>query len=257
MRPERDDRAVGEQPAERDGRHLPSGEDELGSWREVLHEHRERVDGISIVQDVDVVDHEDERPRPPGERPRQPREREPDEGLPGLGRPREDAGPEDDDLIQRHHDVREEPGRVVVRVVDRHPDERSFVLLAPLGQQRRLPVPRRTDDQDERRALGRAELLEEPRTGDQPGTGRRHVQLRLERNEPRRHPPRPHLRGPHVLGRGAHDRPRLPQDRWRLTAAPKPIAFPTASSRGMVISVFTLVRGFTRVTPDLPTADRL
>src|SRR5205085_914370 len=81
--------------------------------------------------------------------------------------------------------VPQQDDRVVVALIDRDPDERPWISLGPLTQQRGLAVPGRRDDRRDSTRRRRAEPVDErrPRNGSRPEA--RRLDLRLEDVEQR------------------------------------------------------------------------
>ena len=104
------------------------------------HDHALRLPREQVMQ---VVEHEHERLLAQLER---------------VGQLGERGG----DVVERVRDRGHEPIRVVVQLVDGQPRDGSRVLLEPVLEQRRLPVPRGRDEQRERHVGRLREAAEQP-----------------------------------------------------------------------------------------------
>ena len=76
-------------------------------------------------------------------------------------------------------DVRPQPNRIVVELVEGDPCERVTTALAPAAHGRRLPVPGRRRDERQPRVAASLQCLPDPRPVDHAGTNTRNRQLRL------------------------------------------------------------------------------
>jgi hypothetical protein len=85
---------------------------------------------------------------------------------------------------ERLDDVRPQHDRVVVALVERHPGDgpAARLVLAPGGEQRRLPEPGRAGDEAEPQAAAVAQPREEPLTRHRLRRHERRVQLRDEQD---------------------------------------------------------------------------
>ena len=126
--------------------------------------HRPRVDQVVVVQDQ----HHFVAPGSGGELIDQGRHR-PLEGW-RCGWTKQGAGQLGDaglDAVKGRDGVAPEARRVVVASVERYPGRRPLAGLAPVGEQGRLPEPRRGADEDERPLQPLVELLHEPGARDE------------------------------------------------------------------------------------------
>ena len=114
----------------------PRGERQHRGRREVVGDGRERGDRAAIVEHVHVVEDEHER------------------------RVRAAAARRGGDRAPRR---RQQPVRIVVAFVERHPGERAPVALAPFQEQGRLAVSGRRHEHRDRRSARRAQRMHEPR----------------------------------------------------------------------------------------------
>ena len=151
--------AVREHARERERRIAPARQHEVRTVRHVAGEDFDQLDRARVVDEMDVVEHEQERERPVGEDVAEPGEADAREvGLRHCQRG-ERLPVQWFDRVERERDVREERRRVVVLLGDREPRERPLGRRCHLADEGRLPVPRRRDDQRDRRVA----LLELPR----------------------------------------------------------------------------------------------
>ena len=189
------------EPCQRERGLFAACEHEQRAWRDVQRKGVDHVEGARVRERMDVVEHDDHRGFQRRDRRAEPRDRcRPQRVSPGR-HATEHSSVDGLDSVQRRRDVAEEHDRVVVGVVERHPDERPHVLVRPLGEQRRLAVPGRRRDADvarlgcsrgvaRRAASGAASPAAAPELRASTGTGRR----RPSRPTPWRGPGPPRVR---------------------------------------------------------------
>ncbi len=148
----------------------------------MIGQDRQRIPAFPVLQQVHVIQHQHHRHGHRGERRPQPRhDRAGHRSWPARPARRTPARPTGCTAIQRCRHVAEQDLRVVVPLVDRHPGERPAVTRGPLRQQRRLPVPRRRDDRDDRSGVLPRQAVDQGRPGDRPGPDQGTAELRWRR----------------------------------------------------------------------------
>ena len=124
---------------------LPAaGSHDLRAVRHRVGDRHDHALRLRRAQVVEVVEHEHERLLAQLER---------------VGQLDERGGLE---VVERARDRGHEPIRVVVELVDGEPRDRPRILLEPVLEQRRLPVPRGRDEQRERHVGRLREAAEQP-----------------------------------------------------------------------------------------------
>ena len=148
VRTELDAPVLAAQPAEAERQPGPDRDVEPG--RQPRRERADEVHRLDVAQLMDVVEYQHARPRPAPQRREQVGQRG-DMPRPVPDRQRlEHRRVERLDPLQRHGDVTGQAHRIAVRLVERDPGEPPAVRGRPLAQRRRLPVPGRRGEQDER-----------------------------------------------------------------------------------------------------------
>ena len=129
--------------------------------RQVVDDHRQDVDRRRAGQEVDVVEHEHHRPPGLVEHRRQPRDgvRQRRSGM--QRRPGEDRPVEVEGTLDREADVAQEPDRIGVGGIARHPADGPSLLRAPQREAGRLAVARRRDHRHEA-GIGPEQLPQQP-----------------------------------------------------------------------------------------------
>ena len=149
---------------------------------QVIEQERHRFVHVGGLDDVVVVEHEDELARDHaevvherGDDGRRRRRGRLQDGH-RAGRGVRDGG------ADGRHDVRPEPGRVVVTDVERQPGGCGAVVggTEPFGDEGRLAEPRRRGDEREQGQVVVGEPVRQPRTIDGRAPAARPVELRLE-----------------------------------------------------------------------------
>jgi hypothetical protein len=173
------DRSSGAEGRQRDWRLAPGGEHELAAGGDVDRELGDGVAALVVVEQLRVVEHQRDRidhPRHGGCDATGDRRRH--------RRARRRPGPQDIDVdrldtVEGCGDVGQEHGGVVVLVLYRHPGHAPRGVVGPLAQQRRLAVPGRTDDRDDR-CIGRgAQPTQQAGAAYRARSRRRRPELRL------------------------------------------------------------------------------
>ena len=163
---------VGAELRDRDRRIGAARDDELDVPRLRLHEVGERGVAGRVVDRVVVVEDEDELARKRLELPDDDRDqRVVHVNVAGLERDLRGVSEIRADAADRLDDPGPERDRVAVGGIGGEPGERALVELAPLGEQGRLPEPRRRSEEDER-CVRADEPGAEPRAHDHLGRGR-------------------------------------------------------------------------------------
>ncbi len=143
------------------------------SWDPAGHTISEGLDQCprrATTQALGVVDDEDERRAALGHRTLQARDEHARE-VDGDGReslPR--AGLQWLELVERPHHVRQQHGGVIVLTGHGHPGREPRIAVQPLGNQRGLAEAAATDDEDDGNVGRSAQLVDQPRPLDQPGS---------------------------------------------------------------------------------------
>ena len=158
--------ALGAQPRQRQGWLASAGDSQLRPGREVVDQPGHDFQAVPTLEQVEVVEHEDDRQR--GPRHRGPELWE--DGVDG-GAAREPQGLQQRrvewlDLVEGGGDAPQEDRWVIVVMVDGEPGERPGVAFGPRCQERRLPVPGRGQDRDHRRGAGGLQEVEQGGPGD-------------------------------------------------------------------------------------------
>ena len=158
--------ALGAQPRQRQGWLASAGDGQLRPGREVVDQLGHHFQAVPVLEQVEVVEHEDDRQR--GSRHRGPELWE--DGVDG-GAAREPQGLQQRrvewlDLVEGGGDAPQEDRWVIVVMADGEPSERPRVAFGPRCQKRRLPVPGRGQDRDHRRGPGGLQEVEKGGPGD-------------------------------------------------------------------------------------------
>ena len=156
---------------------------------------------LRVREQVNVVEHEDDRLVERRERSTQPC------GDFAGGRSRRGKGLEDRGIhgrnpIERNGKVGEEGDGLVVGLVERNPRERAVSSSSPLSEERRLAVAERRRQDRHPGGTRDAEAIDERGPANRPLSRRRRAELRLHDDEARR------LRGAQPGRRDAHYRTR-------------------------------------------------
>ncbi len=155
--------AVGAKPGDRQPWVLAARDHDLNCVGGAIHELADRLLAGTARHRVPVLEHENDR-RAVGELVDEKRNaRLDDRPRPGAERP--ERAPADGvvDVLKRRDHVTPQPSRVGVLRVERDPGEGVTIGVRrrPLGQERGLPVPRRSADERERSLSAAAQPLDE------------------------------------------------------------------------------------------------
>ena len=170
---------VGAEPGERKVRLGPAGQRHSDSRRQVVEEGAERIERDPVDQAMDVVEDEHRRPSPAVELGGEGGHGRPKDPFAGGQEPGPDRRVDRLDPVEGDREVRQHDAGIVVEVVERKPGDGPWLAGRPLGEQRRLAVPRRADDRHDGRArLG--EQVEERGPLDRTAPGLRGPELGLD-----------------------------------------------------------------------------
>ena len=172
-------RALGAEPGQRDVGLRAGGERDAEPRRQVVEDHRERVEAGAVHQPVDVIEDQEARLRGMVEARQQARHRRGEHAIARrVGH--DPLVPEPVDAGQRGREVGDEDGRVVVGLVEGQPRDRAPLPGRPLREHGGLAVPGRRDERHDRGLRARHERRDDPAAVDDALAGNDGFQLRLE-----------------------------------------------------------------------------
>ena len=189
---------IGAHAAEREVGFGPGHEDELRARRHGVGQRLHQRPHRTAPEPVRVIDDEDERSRPFGDRALEPGHQHTAEVDGDRGELPLRTGFERLELVEHADDVREQDCRVVMLSGRIEPGDGPVIVGQPLRHERRLTEAGATEHEDHRHIGRGAQLIEEPRAMDQPGS--RGDPQPLRRFQSRHYVPRP----------DPHDSPEIP-----------------------------------------------
>ena len=177
--------ASGPQPREPQRRIRARAHDHAAVRRETLERIVDGRQAFRVGHGVEVVEHDDDPVRERVHAVHELVDGRLDRAA-GDAEPLERTAPEPlTHPIDGGGDVRPEPNRIVVELVEGDPGERVTTALAPAAHGRRLPVPGRGRDERQRRIDAPLQRPPDPRPVDHAGTNARNRQLRLGQRQRR------------------------------------------------------------------------
>ena len=155
--------------------------DHLRTSRHPRDHHPQGVVTVRRLQLVQVVQHQHERLRARPERRGETRRRATQHRHTETTHIGHQLGVARRNACVRRRQQHEQSRRIIVETVERYPRDATILSERPLGQQRRLAVPRRRGDADHP-AIARPRRLDQVDATDQTGTRLRHRDLGVEQH---------------------------------------------------------------------------